>query len=94
MAKAREIPGLTADIPFREAAALAVGTRADEVWEHEHRVMDTGDIEGVHDMRVATRRLRAAMEIFAPCFPKKRHKKALREVKGLADCSASGATRT
>ncbi len=85
MAKAREIPGFTADIPFREAAALAVGTRADEVWEHEHRVMDTGDIEGVHDMRVATRRLRAAMEIFAPCFPKKRHRQALGEVKDLAD---------
>ena len=85
MAKARDIPGFAADLPFREAAALAVGTRADEVWEHEHRVMDTGDIEGVHDMRVATRRLRAAMEIFAPCFPKKRHRKALREVKDLAD---------
>ena len=85
MAKAREIPGLSADLPFREAAALTVGTRADEVWEHEHRVMDTIDIEGVHDMRVATRRLRAAMEIFAPCFPKKRHRRALREVKELAD---------
>jgi CHAD domain-containing protein len=85
VAKAREIPGFTADIPFREAAALAVGTRADEVWEHDHRAMDTDDIEGVHDMRVATRRLRAAMEIFAPCFPKKRHKKALGEVKELAD---------
>lgn len=86
MAKARDIPNLVADLPFREAAALTVGTRADEVWEHEHRVMDTGDIEGVHDMRVATRRLRAAMEIFAPCFPKKRHRKALGELKGLADC--------
>ena len=85
MAKAREIPGLTAELPFREAAALAVGTRADEVWEHEGRAMDAGDIEGVHDMRVATRRVRAAMEIFAPCFPKKRHKKALRDVKQLAD---------
>ena len=85
MAKARDIPGFAAELPLREAAALAVGTRADEVWEHEHRVMDTGDIEGVHDMRVATRRLRAAMEIFAPCFPKKRHRKALREVKDLAD---------
>ena len=85
MAKARDIPGLQADLPFREAASLAVGTRADEVWDHEHRVLDTGDIEGVHDMRVATRRLRAVMEIFEPCFPKKRHRKALREVKGLAD---------
>ena len=85
MAKARDIPGFSADLPFREAAALAVGTRADEVWEHEQRAMDIADIEGVHDMRVATRRLRAAMEIFAPCFPKKRHRKALREVKDLAD---------
>jgi len=85
VAKARDIPGFTADLPFREAAALAVSTRADEVWEHERRALDTDDIEGVHDMRVATRRLRAAMEIFAPCFPRKRHRKALREVRDLAD---------
>jgi CHAD domain-containing protein len=85
VAKARDIPGLDAELPFREAAALAVGTRAGEVWEHEHRVLDTGDIEGVHDMRVATRRLRAAMEIFAPAFPKKRHRRELGEVKRLAD---------
>jgi CHAD domain-containing protein len=86
VAKARDIPGLAADMPFREAAALAVGTRTDEVWEHEGRAMDTGDIEGVHDMRVATRRLRAALEVFGTCFPKKRHRKALAEVKDLADC--------
>ena len=85
MAKARDIPGLEAELSFREAAALAVGTRAGEVWEHEHRVLDTADIEGVHAMRVATRRLRAVLEIFEPCFPKKRHRKALREVKRLAD---------
>ena len=85
MAKARDIPGLAADVSFREAASLAVGTRAAEVWEHEHGVLDTAKIEGVHDMRVATRRLRAVMEIFAPCFPKKRHREALREVKKLAD---------
>ena len=33
-------------------------------------VLDVGDIERVHDMRVATRRLRAALEIFGPCFPR------------------------
>jgi CHAD domain-containing protein len=85
MAKAREITGIEAGTPFREVASRAVGTRAEEIWAHEHRVLDTGDIEGVHDMRVATRRLRAALEIFEPCFPKKRHRKALREVKRLAD---------
>ncbi len=36
-------------------------------------------------MRVATRRLRAAMEVFEPCFPRKRYRKALKRVKALAD---------
>jgi CHAD domain-containing protein len=85
MAKARDIPGLDARTPFREAAANAVETRTEEVFEHREDVLDTDDIERVHDMRVATRRLRAAMEIFAAAFPKKEHKTALSEVKALAD---------
>jgi CHAD domain-containing protein len=36
-------------------------------------------------MRVATRRLRAALEIFEPCFPAKPYAQALGEVKRLAD---------
>jgi len=85
MAKAREIEGLDAAISFREAAARAVETRSEEVFEHAEGVLDTGDIERVHAMRVATRRLRAAMEIFQPCFPKREFKRALRDVKALAD---------
>ncbi len=85
MAKPRDIPGIAPDATFREAAASAVEVRADEVFSFRDRALDTGDIEGVHDMRVATRRLRAAMEIFAPCFPKQQHRRALREVKELAD---------
>ena len=85
MAKARDIPELASGITFREAAALAVETRSEEVFDHARGVLDTGDIERVHDMRVATRRLRAAMEIFQPCFPKKEFKRTLRDVKQLAD---------
>jgi CHAD domain-containing protein len=55
------------------------------VFEHADNVLDVTDIERVHDMRVATRRLRAALEIFAPCFPKAEHRKLLKEVKRLAD---------
>jgi CHAD domain-containing protein len=62
-----------------------VEVRATEVFEHSDGVLDLGDIERVHDMRVATRRLRAALEVFAPCFPAKRHRRALRRVKALAD---------
>ena len=43
------------------------------------------EIERVHDMRVATRRLRAALEVFEPCFERKRFNRVLSEVKALAD---------
>jgi CHAD domain-containing protein len=36
-------------------------------------------------MRVATRRLRAMLEIFAPCFPKAVLRPVLADVKALAD---------
>ena len=85
MAKARNVPGLDAETRFADAAAASVEVRAREVFDHVDGVLDTGDIERVHDMRVATRRLRAVLEVFARCFPKKEHKRLLREVKDLAD---------
>src|SRR4051795_7995920 len=84
MAKARDVE-LEAAAPFGEAARRIVAVRGAEVFEHAANVLDTDDIERVHDMRVATRRLRASMEIFEPCFPKKEFKRALRDVKNLAD---------
>jgi CHAD domain-containing protein len=85
VAKAKPIPDLTADVPYAEAAGKIVSVRGAELAEHAQGVLDTGDIERVHDMRVATRRLRAALEIFEPCFPEKPYGQALTEVKRLAD---------
>src|SRR6185312_12578779 len=85
MAKAKPIPDLTAESSYAEAAAKVVSVRARELTEHARGVLDTGDIERVHDMRVATRRLRAALEIFEACFPAEPFGDALREVKRLAD---------
>ena len=45
--------------------------RADELFGHSEGVLDTSDIERVHDMRVASRRLRAVLEIFEPCFSRR-----------------------
>jgi CHAD domain-containing protein len=70
---------------FSKAAARVVKVRSKEVFAHSDGVLDLGDVERVHDMRVATRRLRAALEVFEPCFPRKRHRKALKRVKALAD---------
>jgi CHAD domain-containing protein len=85
VAKASPIPDLTAEQPYSEAAARIVSVRGAELAEQAEGVLDTGDIERVHDMRVATRRLRAALEIFQPCFPAKPYDQALGEVKRLAD---------
>ncbi len=84
MARARQVE-LDCEEPFAPAAARVVGVRAAEVFEQTKGVLDLKSPERVHDMRVATRRLRAAMEVFEPCFPRKRFRKALKEVKALAD---------
>ncbi len=84
MAKAAEIP-LHPDMTFAEAAALTVAVRAEELFAHSENVLDTSDIERVHAMRVATRRLRAVLEIFSSCFPRDLHRAVLRDVKALAD---------
>jgi CHAD domain-containing protein len=70
---------------FSQAATRVIKVRSKEVFAHSDGVLDLGNVERVHDMRVATRRLRAALEIFEPCFPHKRHRKALKKVKALAD---------
>jgi CHAD domain-containing protein len=70
---------------FSRAAAKIVKVRSKEVFAHSEGVLDLADVERVHDMRVATRRLRAALEVFESCFPRKRQRKALKKVKALAD---------
>jgi CHAD domain-containing protein len=84
MAKAQDIDVEPSE-PFRLAAARIVRVRAGELFEYGDGVLDTRDIERVHDMRVASRRLRAVLEIFAPCFPRSEYKGVLRDVKQLAD---------
>lgn len=84
MAGARKVE-FDCEASFGDAAARAVKTRSKEVFGHADGVLDLNQVERVHDMRVATRRLRAALEVFEDCFPRKRHRKALKKVKALAD---------
>jgi CHAD domain-containing protein len=85
VARPRDVPGLDCEEDFALAAARVVEARAGELFEHANGVLGVEDIEPVHDMRVASRRLRAALEVFRPCFPRKRHKRGLKRVKALAD---------
>jgi CHAD domain-containing protein len=77
---------LSAEQPYAEAAASVIALRSGAVFAFRRRdVLDTGDIEGVHEMRVATRRLRAALEVFGPALRPGRTRRAMAEVKALAD---------
>ena len=54
-------------------------------------VRNGNDIEFIHRMRVATRRLRSALPLFAFCFPQKKVSKWLKQIKLIT--SAMGAAR-
>lgn len=85
MAPARKVRGLTCDDSFSGAAGKIIWTRFDEMMSFTDVALEGKDIEGVHDMRVGSRRLRAALEIFRDAFPRRQLKPMLRDVKRLAD---------
>ena len=85
MARPTEIASLTGKQPFAEAGAEVLEARAADLLSHRDRILDVNDIEGVHATRVASRRLRAALEVFAVCFPRRPYKRLLKQVNELAD---------
>jgi len=62
---------LTPETPPRLCARQLILARVIELAQHEAGTRAGEDIEALHDMRVASRRLREALEIFEFCFPPK-----------------------
>jgi CHAD domain-containing protein len=76
--------GLRADQSYGRAGRKVIAARSADLFVHIDSVLDTDQPERVHKMRVATRRLRAGIEVFADCFPRKRTRRVLADVKALA----------
>ncbi len=55
---------------FQDAAKPVILARLDDLFTHEAGTREGSDSEDLHDMRVASRRLRAAMDVFTDCFPR------------------------
>jgi CHAD domain-containing protein len=91
MAKAKEIIGLDCTADVLERAAEVLRVRFDEVVDLRGAALDFSDIEGVHSMRVATRRFRSALRDYIPFMSRRPPKKLRKELKQLAD--ALGAVR-
>ncbi|MDY6876196.1 MAG: CHAD domain-containing protein [Chloroflexota bacterium] len=61
-------PGILPDDPMSEAGRKALLFHFVRMLEHEPGTRLGEDIEELHDMRVATRRMRSAFRVFAPYF--------------------------
>ena len=89
MADGKWIDGLNAGIPVAAAARLVLAQRFAVVCTHLPLAVERPyeDSEYVHQLRVGTRRARAALEVFRECLPKKdvkEAKAALRKIRRAA----------
>jgi CHAD domain-containing protein len=84
MAKPVQPANLSAEMAGGAAAARILDAKQKEVWAFVEPAM-TGDVEGIHDLRVAAKRLREAMRLFRPLLPKRRGRELLVLVDELND---------
>ena len=83
MAIAIEIKGIAPDKTLEICARQIIVSYFHEMMSHKAGAIEGVDIEFVHDMRVASRRLRAAMDNFAACFEKEPFKKHYKQIRTI-----------
>jgi len=66
--KARRVKGLDPDGPLGDNAERIVRVRLDELRSFVPRALDPGEVEALHDMRIAAKRLRYVLEIAEPAL--------------------------
>jgi CHAD domain-containing protein len=69
VAKASKIHDIDRKTDYKYAIGRLIETRFDEMMIHLDGTLSGKDPEDLHDMRVASRRLRAAMDVATTCFP-------------------------
>ncbi len=74
------VEGIAGETPVAEAAPKIIGVRLAELRHYRERALARTDAEDLHDMRVATRRLRAALRLLGGPLAE-----AARGVKALGD---------
>ena len=87
--KDEAIQDVITDEPFIEAGRRMLQMRAQKLFEWRDDVLQNEDVEAVHKMRVATRRLRATLDAFETCSRPRQFKKVYRRIKEMADILGS-----
>jgi CHAD domain-containing protein len=85
MAKPKHIRGIDCEATAATAIRLVLKSRLEEMCALRKRALDCSNPDGIHDMRVASRRLRSALRDFSPYLQKPHLSTSLHEIKILAD---------
>ncbi|HEU4869875.1 MAG TPA: CHAD domain-containing protein [Pyrinomonadaceae bacterium] len=85
MAKAKRIKGINCKSVASAGIKLVLLTRFEELCSFQAMALDWTDPEGVHSMRVASRRLRGALRDFMPYLRKRPLAPVLKQLRSIAD---------
>ena len=83
MTTALEIEKISSDSTLETCARQVIVSYFREMMSYKEGAKEGMDIEFVHEMRVTSRRLRAAMDNFADCFPEKPFKRYYKKIKAI-----------
>ena len=75
------VPGVGSETPLELAAPAILLSKAAPLFDLEEAAASGADMDAVHDMRVASRRLREAMRLLAPLYGKRRFRSWYRRVR-------------
>jgi triphosphatase len=74
---------LKSDMTAEQAFVYIIWHSLEQLQANEEMVLYGEDIEGVHQMRVALRRLRSCLTLFQPLIPKQKHAKLRKQLKWI-----------
>ncbi len=83
MNKRFEVPGVDSRTLLSAAAPAILESKARPLFDLEAAARGGADMDAVHDMRVASRRLREAMRLLEPLYPRKAYRSWYRRVRTI-----------
>lgn len=83
MNKRFAVAGVDSATPLAEAAAALLLSKAEPLFELEAAARGGADMDAVHDMRVASRRLREAMRLLGSLYPAREYRVWYRRVRRI-----------
>lgn len=75
------VGGVDASTPLNQAAPAILRSKAEPLFELEASAAGGADMDAVHDMRVASRRLREAMRLLEPLYPQAAYREWFKRVR-------------